>query len=205
VGAGGGIELDVDAQEAARGQHRGELGGVQQAVRTGVGVEGVVRGDTVFVQIDAEKGVGIDGVAQDRVAVAGGGGAGYPATAGRVPGVVEGDDVARAGHRSPNRIVRGRVVETDPGGGIGDGGGPRGVGPDLVPLNDRARGPGVVYLDAVVAIAGDHVAGPGCRASDHGVRRVEEHCDALAGVTHVRGAGRVRADVIALDQRVRGP
>ena len=192
VRAGGHVEAEMNGQRARGGVDCQDPGEVQAAVRAPVGIEEVVEGHAVLVQIDAQTAVRIDRVAQDRVARAGGGREVDAGLADDVPGVVEGDEVARTRRNASDGVVRRRVVDTHARVRIGNGGGARGVGPDLVPLHEGARGPGVLDPHAFSTVAGDHVARTRCGTADHGVRvGGQVHRNALVGVAQVQGAGHV--------------
>src|SRR5207244_6628315 len=80
--------------------------------------------------------------------------------------------------------------------------GPRGIRADEVALDDVSRGGAPsrpiapIERDAVLRAKADYVARPGGRPADESVRRPAADKDA-AGVPQ-DGAGRVRADVVAL-------
>ena len=136
-------------------------GEVEQAVGPGVAVPGVVGRHPVSLQIDAQLGVRVDLVRQDRVPFAGENphagasavGDGISCTrfrpAERVADGVRDDDAAPA-------IPEGRATDVDA---------------DGVALHGVARGAGAVDDDAVVAVAGDEVAGADRRAADLVVAR----------------------------------
>src|SRR5262249_15518527 len=76
----------------------------------------------------------------------------------------------------------------------------RGVGPDLIPLDDVVVAAAAVDGDAVVRAAGDDVPGAGGGPADRVIRGagVEEH--AGVGVEARVGPARVHAEVVPLDQ-----
>src|SRR5208337_3038556 len=73
-----------------------------------------------------------------------------------------------------------------------------GVGADVVPLNQVARGGVARDIDAGVLIGRDDVAGPRGRPPDRVVGCVVE-LDPLEGVAQGHGTGGVGADVVPLD------
>ena len=80
---------------------------------------------------------------------------------------------------------------------------PAALVPMLFPCTTLPLAPGLGDLDASAAVAGDHVAGARRGTADRVVRGAREHGDALVGIAPA-GAGHVRADVVALDEVVRG-
>src|SRR5205823_1641303 len=107
-------------------------------------------------------------------------------------GEVERDDVARPLCRPPDHVAG--AIDFHPPQTVAQGGGPGGVGPDVVPLHHVRRAAEDVH--AVAAVGGDDVAGAGRGASDDVVRIPDDH--PVAPVAKGGGAGGIGADVVPL-------
>ena len=116
---------------------------------------------------------------------------------------VAGDDVALASPCSADFGSADAVVNHDAMASVGDGGRAVEVGPDVVAVDQIVVGPDVVDLDPVgvrPGVAGQHVSlAEGSVAADLVAVRAAGDGDAVARVPDRCRAGRVRADVVALD------
>src|SRR5207247_1576937 len=109
------------------------------------------------------------------------------------------DDVPRTGDRPSDRVAGRRDVYAMLH--VGQRGGARGVGTDVIALDQV---PAVPDVDPVDAVARDEVAGAGGRPAQSAVAPFQaEEIDAVTQVAQGGGAGRVGADEIPLDQRSR--
>src|SRR5581483_11643013 len=123
-------------------------------------------------------------------------GARDPDTAARVPR----DDVPRARARAADRVLRGLVEDGDAGRAVRERGRAGGGRADPVALDDVEARPRVADPDAEAVVARDQVARARRAPADRVARRAVEEEHARARVPEVARPGRVRADVVGLDE-----
>ena len=114
--------------------------------------------------------------------------------------VVPGDDVARAGGRTPDGGGRG-AAEDKPIPVVAQGGGARGVGADEVALNDGAARRCAVDGDAVQRVARDQIARTAATDDDAG--RIVD-ADAFLAIAEIDRPAEVGADVVVAHDRAGG-
>src|SRR5262249_28838820 len=102
------------------------------------------------------------------------------------------NDVPGRRRGAADRVVGGPIVQHDALVAVADGKGAGEVGADQVALHHVAGG--ACDIDADAGVAGDDVAGAGCRAADGVVARPRVDADAVLAVGHVDGAVDVGAD-----------
>src|SRR5207244_6078491 len=103
-------------------------------------------------------------------------------------------------------VARGPRVDRDAVPGIPKLGIAGDVGPDVVALDQVARGAGSGDQDAAgesagLAVAADEIAGAGCRAADRIATRPARHEHAIESIADSRRAAGARADVVGLNPR----
>ncbi len=113
---------------------------------------------------------------------------------------VAGDDVPRTGRRAADDIVGRTTVDRNAPLAAGQGSRASGVGADVVTLHDVAVVATAADEDAEYRVAGNDVARRRSRAADRIVGSAGRDVDAKAAVAQRGGAGRVDANVVALDE-----
>ena len=117
---------------------------------------------------------------------------------------IAGDDVTRARRRSAHRVGSRPGDDVQAVDAVGDRRGPRGIGADKVPIHEVARRPRVGDIDADDRVAGDDVAGARGGPAHRVVARAAVDQHAVLAVGQGLGAGDVGADIVPLNQVVRG-
>ena len=105
---------------------------------------------------------------------------------------VSGDDVGGAGRGPADRRARGVDINAV------DAFGTAAVPAALVPMSVALDQAGRVDVDAVVRVSGDDIGVAGRGPADRRARAVD--INAVAAFAHSGGAGRIRADLVALHQ-----
>jgi hypothetical protein len=156
----------------------------------------------IVAQIDAELAIRVDRVSQDGVAGAGIRGV----VSDRDPvAAVEGDDVAGAGDRTADRVVRGAGLDEYAVVPVGQGMLAAGVDADIVPGHKVVRRALAENGKSVAAVAGDDVACAGCGAPNCVAGRSVADAQAER-IRRVESGGvpSVRADVVCRQPSIDG-
>src|SRR5207247_2902017 len=106
--------------------------------------------------------------------------------------------VPRPGCGAADRVAGRAARDRDSVVAVRERAGAGGVGADVVALHQVRAGAAALDVDALEAVARDHVTGAWGGAADRVAGRAEADEDAV-GVGQRAGSGRVGADVVALD------